>query len=104
MRLLSCAIAGSLIFAGCATGGRSNRIVTIETAPPDALVRVEGFGECTSPCAIEIDAARRVFIAKAGFKPVTIDLSPTSRAKAIAVPLELAAPTEAVEAGSLGDL
>ncbi len=104
MKLPRYVIVVPLLLAGCATAGTPSRIVTIDTTPTDALIRVEGFGECASPCAIEIDAPRRVSIAKAGFKPVIIDLSPKSRAKTISVPLELAAPTEAVEAGSLSDL
>ncbi len=104
MKLFRYVLAGPILLAGCATVGTPSRIVTVETTPTDALIRVEGFGECASPCAIEIDAPRRLSIAKAGFKPVTVDLSPTNRARTISVPLELAAPTEAVEAGSLGNL
>jgi hypothetical protein len=86
--------------AGCTTfGPKSAEIVTV---PPGALVRVEGYGECLSPCVIAFDVARTVTIAKAGFKPQRLELKPGK--SRIVVPLELAAPTKPVEEADLENL
>ena len=85
---------------GCMTTG--SKIVSITSDPTDALVRVDGFGECNTPCSVEVDAPRSALVAKAGFEAQKIILSP-KRARAHVV-LKLAAPTEDVESTTLPDV
>lgn len=99
MRRLAMAVA-VLSAAGCATSGV--RITEVSTTPPGALVRVEGFGECESPCRISIDRPRQLTIAKAGFKAERLEIRPGQ--KRVEVALQLAAPTEDVDQSILPDL
>lgn len=93
-------IALMLLLGGCATfGAKQTEIVT---EPAGAVVRVEGYGECTSPCVIAFDAPRAVTIAKAGYKSQRLELRPGK--SRIVIPLELAAPTRPVEEGALEKL
>jgi hypothetical protein len=90
----------ALAAAGCAaTGAKRTEVVT---KPAGAVVRVEGFGECLSPCVIELDAARNVTIAKAGYKAQNIVIRPDGRR--VVVELELAAPTTDVEESEIPEL
>lgn len=88
---------------GCLTilGGGGNKI-DIETTPPGATVNLEGFGECETPCAIQLEQTRRVTVAKAGYKPVRLSVPPDSRD--ISIILELAAPTDEIDSTTLPDL
>lgn len=86
--------------AGCATSGV--RTTEIVTEPPGALVRVEGYGECVSPCVIAFDAPRMITIAKAGYRAQRFELKP-GKSRLVAR-LELAAPTRPVEEGALEKL
>lgn len=103
LRVLTVAIAASLV-AGCKTlgGGQANTITLIESTPSGALVRVEGFGECETPCRVEIDKPRMVTVAKAGFNAQRFQIVP--KRKRVDVTLELAAPTRDVDSGELPDL
>ncbi|HXI87569.1 MAG TPA: PEGA domain-containing protein [Parvularculaceae bacterium] len=105
-RFLAVAIALGLL-AGCKTlsladigiKGAGAPITRIETDPPGATVRVEGYGECISPCTIGLDGPRQIIIAKAGYKAQHLELTPgQSRVK---FKLELAAPTTNVESTDL---
>ena len=87
--------------SGCLTILGDNQI-DIATTPPGATVNLEGFGECETPCSIKLQQKRRVTIAKAGYKPVRLNVPPNSRD--ISILLELAAPTDEVDATTLPDL
>jgi hypothetical protein len=98
--------AGILLLAGCQTldfgAGVKPTIALISTVPPGALVTVEGFGECQSPCTVELDAPRNVTIAKAGYNPHRFVLTPGK--KKVEITLELSAPTTDVDAETLPDV
>ena len=83
-----------LLVAACQSAP-STSIVRVETTPAGAVLSIAGFGECETPCTIAVDREREAQIAKAGFKPQTVVLKPG--AKTLAVALELAAPTTAVD-------
>ena len=90
----------ALGLSGCfATAGE---VRTITSEPDGALVRVEGFGECETPCTIKLDGRREVTVAKAGYKAQRFGVTPGS--KDIHVILELAAPTQDVDAETLPSL
>ncbi len=97
-----CAALAALCAFGCQSSGNGARIAVIETEPPGAIVKVEGFGECVSPCSIELDAPRRLTIAKAGFKKRVMEITPGDRR--VRVDLELAAPSGDVVADDLPPL
>lgn len=98
MRLLI--VPALLAATGCVTfGSDAAKIVTV---PPGATVRVDGFGECETPCTVKVDQPRYVTIAKAGYKAQRIRISPDQ--SKVEVELELAAPTEDVDAQTLPDL
>ncbi|MEE2691744.1 MAG: PEGA domain-containing protein [Pseudomonadota bacterium] len=90
--------------AGCKTlgGGPSSTITLIESDPPGAQVTVEGFGECDTPCRIEIDKPRMVKVAKAGYLAQRFQIVPGK--KRVDVKLELAAPTKNVDSSELPEL
>ncbi len=98
--------AAALLTAGCKTfdfvGSKGPTITTVSTTPPGALVTVEGFGECLSPCTIELDAPRNITVAKAGYNPQRFVLEPGK--KKVDIMLELSAPTTDVDADTLPDL
>lgn len=87
--------------AACETLGGS-KTTEIVTTPPGALVRIEGYGECTSPCVIEFDGPRTILIAKAGYKAQRLELKPGK--SRIEIPLELVAPTADVEEAEIPEL
>lgn len=102
MRLLiACAL---LATTGCmetfSVGGSG--ITKIVTNPPGATARVEGFGECETPCTVSLDAPRNVTIAKAGYLAKRIRLEPGH--SKVTVDLELAAPTADVELTQMPEL
>lgn len=80
-------------------GGKMTEIVT---EPPGALVRVEGYGECVSPCTVQFDAPRNVTIAKEGFKAQRLTLKPGK--SRVTVKLKLVAPTGDIEETELPKL
>ena len=102
IRVLTLAVAASLV-AGCQTlGGGGNTVTLIDSKPPGALVRVEGFGECETPCRVEIEKPRMVTVAKAGFNAQRFQIVP--KRKRVDVILELVAPTTNVDSTELPDL
>lgn len=94
----------TLMLAGCQTLGIGDRntITLITSDPSGALVRVEGFGECETPCRVEINQPQMVTIAKAGFLAQRFQIVPGK--KTVAVQLQLAAPTKGVDANTLPEL
>lgn len=86
--------------AGCTTTATS--VTEITVTPADATIRIEGFGECRSPCRVEIDQPRQISVAKEGYKTQSLSIAP--RQKRVAVTLDLAAPTKDVDSGALPDL
>jgi len=104
MRLIFLAFIIALAPA-CATtsgiiGGGDTRL--IESTPSGAIARIDGYGECETPCTVKLDRPRYVTIAKAGYTPQTLRLEP--RGRTLSVILELAAPTEEVDTLVLPDL
>lgn len=97
--VLACAF--GLLLPACATTGGSS-ITLVETIPAGALVQVNGFGDCQSPCRIELDKPRNLTIAKAGYDAQRITLSPGT--KVLRVTLSLSAPTTGVEEDALPEL
>lgn len=99
MRLLM-TVPALLAATGCVTfGSDATKIVTV---PPGATIRVEGFGECETPCTVKVDAPRYVTVAKAGYKAQRVRISPDQ--SKLEIKLELSAPTEEVDAQTLPDL
>lgn len=99
-RIIGCAAVASSL-SGCMTLFGDN-VISIDSVPPGALVTVEGAGECETPCTIQLESARRVTVAKAGYKSVRIMMEPD--ANDVIVALSLAAPTEAIDTTELPDL
>ena len=99
MRILLAGAGGLL--AACGTVGKA-KVTEIVTVPPGALVTVEGYGECTSPCTVGLDAPQTVLIAKEGFRAQRLELKPGK--SRVEVTLELVAPTADVEEGKMDDL
>jgi hypothetical protein len=97
-------VAAIALTGGCQTlgMGAGAGITTLNSEPPGAYVKVEGLGECETPCRIELDAPRMITVAKAGFKPQRFQVAPGK--KRINVVLELVAPTEEVETQEIPEL
>lgn len=89
----------TLSLADIGIGGAGAPITRIVTDPPGATVRVEGYGECASPCTIGLDGPRQIIVAKAGYKAQRFQLSPGK--PVVRVKLELVAPTKGVESDEL---
>lgn len=103
MRRIGVYCAAALASAACAGGfGAPSGLRTIASTPPGALVTVEGFGECETPCTIKVDQERNVTVARAGYEAQRFVVGPTGGD--IDVQLELAAPAGAVEDGELPSL
>ena len=83
-------------------GGGGTSRTKIVSDPAGAIVTVEGFGECDTPCTIALDAPRMVTVAKTGYKPQRFQIRPGK--SRVDVTLELVAPTENVETNSLPEL
>lgn len=86
----------------CQTAGTKTEIVSVETTPPGAVLSIASYGECETPCTVEIDRERAAVIAKAGFEPVNVMLKPGERD--IVITLKLAAPTESVDESALPEI
>lgn len=98
-------LALSIALAGCKTlgaEGLKTTMVTLSSTPAGALATVEGFGECETPCTIEIDKPRNVTVAKAGYDPQKITLQPGR--KKVDLVLKLSAPTTGVDATEMPDV
>lgn len=98
MRILTAGFL-ALTVCGCMTTQGARRIVS---EPPGALVTVEGFGECETPCTVQLDARRNVIVAKAGYKAQRFVIAPDG--PPVNVILELAAPTDDVDAETLPEI
>ncbi len=96
--------AAALALTGCQTlaGGSGTTLTMISTTPAGALVTVEGFGTCETPCTVEIDKPRNIIIAKAGYDTQRLVLL-TGRRK-LDVVLKLSAPTTGVDETELPEL
>ena len=92
------ALAGA---AACATSGGSG-LTTITSTPEGATVRIDGFSDCETPCAIRLEFPADVTVAKAGYTAERFRINPGE--KSVSVDLELAAPTEGVEETELPEL
>ncbi|MEO1251949.1 MAG: PEGA domain-containing protein [Pseudomonadota bacterium] len=75
---------------------------TITSAPSGAVVTIEAFGECETPCTVKLDGLRQVTVAKAGYKAQRFGVRPGD--EPVHVILQLAAPTESIDATSLPTL
>lgn len=98
-------VLGALVLlGGCSAtmGGGKSKIVELTTAPAGVTATVEGFGECETPCRIEVDKPRKVKLAKAGFKAQDIELTP--KKKKVTIVMELAAPTTGVDTTALPEI
>lgn len=104
MRILFGIASAALALGGCQTlgGGTGTTLTTVSTEPAGALVTVEGFGECETPCTVEIDKPRNITIAKAGYDPQKHVLLPGK--KTLNVVLKLSAPTTDVDETELPEL
>lgn len=98
-----------IVFAGLAalaTGGcfltTKSGVREIVSNPPGALVTVEGFGECETPCTVRLDERRRVTVAKAGYAAQRFFIAP--KGPPVEVTLDLAAPTGDVDAEALPEI
>lgn len=85
--------------SGCLTGGATREIVV---DPADALIVIEGFGECASPCVVKLDSKRTVRVARVGYTPQKFDILPGG--DPVFVTLSLAAPSTEVDSTSLPEL
>lgn len=102
-RLVNRAIlSAGAMFAASACMTTGPQVVSVTSDPAEALVRIDGFGECTTPCNVEVDKPRDAVVAKAGFLAQDIVLTPDRRKMHII--LELAAPTEGVESDTLPEV
>lgn len=86
---------------GCMTLGSSG-VTKIVTAPPGATARVEGFGECETPCTVSLNAPRTITVAKAGYIAKRLRIKPGQ--SKVKIELELAAPTAEVESTQMPEL
>jgi hypothetical protein len=86
----------------CACAQTSAGLREIRSDPPGALVTIEGYGECETPCTVRLDVNRNVTIAKAGY--VTQRLTLTPKGPPLSVALELAAPAGDVDTQALPEI
>lgn len=94
------AIIALLGLQGClSTTGELRNITSV---PSGALVKIDGYGECETPCSIKLDQRREITVAKAGYKAQRFGILPGK--KDVHVILELAAPTSDVDAEELPEL
>lgn len=95
------ALASGCVTDGLGAGPRA-RNVNVVTTPPGAVLTIDGAGECETPCIVRLDGPKQARLAKAGFIAMNVVLTPDKRT--IAIPLELAAPSGAVDAAALPEL
>ena len=87
---------------GCLFTTGDGDLRRITSVPSGALVKIEGYGECETPCSIKLGQRREVLVAKAGFKAQRFGILPGK--KDVHVILELAAPTSDVDTQALPEL
>jgi len=85
--------------SGCLTTGG---VREIRTTPPGALVSVENFGACETPCTVKLDRERHIRVAKAGYVTQNLTIGPGRGA--VKITLELAAASKDVDAQALPDI
>ncbi len=90
----------SLALGGCF--GSSGGMRTIESTPSGALVTIEGYGECETPCTVKLDGYRNVTVAKAGYKAQRFGVKPGGAP--VQVILDLAAPSGEVDTTALPEI
>ncbi|MEM9013558.1 MAG: PEGA domain-containing protein [Pseudomonadota bacterium] len=99
IRSVTCVIA-SILLAACATTDPNQ--IAIDSMPSGALVQIDGFDPCETPCTVaQVIAPITAQIAKAGYLSQEVTLSPGDR---VVVDLTLAAPTSDVDAVALPEL
>jgi len=91
---------GMIAATGCVT--TKNRITTLTTTPPGATATIGNFGECETPCTVQIINPVTIVFAKIGYTPQSINVEPGE--KSVTIELQLAAPTEGVEENTLPEL
>lgn len=89
-----------LILQGCLS--TTGDVRTITSDPAGALVRIEGYGECETPCTVKLNRRHEVTVAKAGYVAQRFGILPGRNN--VHVILELAAPTSDVDAEALPEL
>ncbi|MCB2114482.1 MAG: PEGA domain-containing protein [Parvularculaceae bacterium] len=91
---------------GCQTlnvfGGSSSTIVRVSSEPEGAVVTLDGYGSCETPCTVEIDKPREAKIGRAGYNSQNVTLTPGKRS--VKVTLELSAPTTKVDETAMPEL
>jgi hypothetical protein len=90
----------ALVTSGCLT--TRTTVTQLTSEPEGALVRVEGYGECETPCSIAIDAPRNVTVAKMGYLAQRFVIVPGR--PQVHVIMQLAAPTVDVDQTELPEL
>ena len=93
-------IAMAGLLGGCATTSGDGTLFVSE--PTAATVSADGYAPCETPCSLSLAAPTLVTIAKAGYTPQRLQVEPKRRRLSVA--LDLAAPTEDVEATGLPEL
>ncbi len=83
-------------------GACAGDIISIKSAPKGATVTVAGYGECETPCRIQLRGPVMATVAKAGYDAKRYRLIPGQTS--LLVELELAAPSGTVETGGLPPL
>lgn len=94
--------AGLMLLASAGCLSTTGDMRTITSAPSGALVNIDGYGQCETPCTIKLDTRREITVAKAGYKAQRFGIVPGS--KDVHVILELAAPTDEVSTETLPEL
>lgn len=91
-----------MIMAASMLGACASDIIAIKSTPAGATVTVDGYGECETPCRIQLLSPVMATVAKAGYDAKRYRLIPGQTS--LLVELELAAPAGNVESGSLPPL
>lgn len=99
MRVVYAGLA-ALAASGCLT--TSGGVRRIESDPTGALVTVEGYGECETPCTVRLDERRRITVAKAGYAAQRFFIAPDG--PPVKVTLDLAAASDDVDAEALPEI
>ncbi len=92
-------IIAAFLTTGCIT---TSKMTIVNSEPKNAMVTVEGYGQCETPCTIKLDQPRLTTVAKAGYEKQRFMLIP-GRPK-VDVILKLAAPTKEIESSELPEL
>ncbi len=80
---LGATVSAVLAMVGCATiTGGSRETVSINSTPSDAMIRVDGGADYTTPASISLPRGKdhTIVIRKTGYKPARVELTRTFRA------------------------